>query len=212
MTRKLFWDDPYRNEVETRVTGVDGDRVTVAETVFFAESGGQESDAGTIGGHRVLEARIDGPEIVYVLEAGHGLAPGDAVRVVIDAARRRRLVRLHFAAGIVLELIRQGHGPMGRAGAHISEDKARIDFRWDGNIAGILPDIEEKARALVARDAPIESAFSHPAAERRFWRIEGFAQVDCGGTHPRTTGEVGGFRLKRKNPGRGLERVEIHLD
>jgi hypothetical protein len=42
---KVFWKDPYLTELETRVTGVDGDDVTVECTIFFAFSGGQESDA-----------------------------------------------------------------------------------------------------------------------------------------------------------------------
>jgi Ser-tRNA(Ala) deacylase AlaX len=41
---------------------------------------------------------------------------------------------------------------------------------------------------------------------------EGFARMACGGTHPRTTAEVGPQRLKRKNTGRGKERIEILLD
>jgi alanyl-tRNA synthetase len=45
--------------------------------------------------------------------------------------------------------------------------------------------------------------------ERRYWDVPGFARVACAGTHPRTTGEVGAIVLTRKNPGKGLERIEI---
>ena len=51
MTRKLFWEDPYRTSATTLVSAIDGDTVSVAKTVFYAESGSQESDHGTIGGH-----------------------------------------------------------------------------------------------------------------------------------------------------------------
>ncbi len=51
MTDKIFWQDPYRTSLETHVTGVDGNHITVAETIFFALSGGQESDQGILGGH-----------------------------------------------------------------------------------------------------------------------------------------------------------------
>lgn len=66
-------------------------------------------------------------------------------------------------------------------------------------------------RRLVAADLEITSAFSDAATQRRFWRIDEFAQVPCGGTHLRRTGEVGEITLKRENPGGGKERIEIRL-
>src|SRR5262245_24320446 len=128
MTKKMFWVDPYLTQLDTHITSVDGNQVTVAETIFYAFSGGQESDTGTIGGHRVLEARKDGLEIVYTLEEGHGLKPDDPVQMTIDWERRYRLMRLHFAAEIILELAYQNLGPITKIGAHIAQDKSRIDF------------------------------------------------------------------------------------
>ena len=61
MTRKVFWEDPYLAGIEARVTRVAGDEVTVDRTIFYALSGGQESDRGTIGGLAVLEARRETP-------------------------------------------------------------------------------------------------------------------------------------------------------
>jgi Ser-tRNA(Ala) deacylase AlaX len=209
MTDKLFWPDPYRTDLETRVAAVDGDDITLAETIFYAFSGGQESDAGTIGGYPVLRAEKSGRSIRYTLPPGHTLEPGDPVTVSIDWERRYALMRLHFAAEIVLELVYQTLPGIEKVGAHIAPDKARLDFAWDGNISELFPAIDQRAAALVAADSPIVSAFSDEAKEERYWEIEGFARVPCGGTHLRTTGEVGAIRLKRKNPGRGKERIEI---
>ena len=46
VTRKLFWADPYQTQLDTHITSVSGNEVTVAQTIFYAFSGGQESDAG----------------------------------------------------------------------------------------------------------------------------------------------------------------------
>lgn len=211
MTKKLFWEDPYRTELQTRITSVSKDTVTVAQTIFYAFSGGQESDTGTIGGHAVIEARKDGRAIYYTLAPEHGLSAGDAVAMTIDWTRRYRLMRLHFAAEVVLELVNRDYGPVEKTGAHIAEEKARIDFAWGGNIAEIFPILDKHARSIFDADLPIASAFANEAAERRYWRIEGFAEVPCGGTHLRRTGEVGAIKLKRKNPGKGQERIEVSL-
>ncbi|MBN1121028.1 MAG: alanyl-tRNA editing protein [Anaerolineae bacterium] len=209
MTDKIFWLDPYRTELETRVAAVDGGDITLSKTIFYAFSGGQESDMGTIGGYPVLRAEKVGTSIRCTLPPDHGLAPGDLVIVSIDWERRYALMRLHFAAEIVLELVYQTLPGIEKIGAHIAPDKARLDFAWDGNISEVFPDIQQRADALITADHPIISAFSDEAREERYWEIKGFARVPCGGTHLRTTGEVGAIALRRKNPGRGKERIEV---
>lgn len=74
-----------------------------------------------------------------------------------------------------------------------------------------MPFIKERALAIVKADKEIISAFSDRENQRRYWEIEGFARVPCGGTHLQKTGEIGDMKLKRKNPGKGKERIEIYL-
>ncbi|MFT3735549.1 MAG: alanyl-tRNA editing protein [Rhodocyclaceae bacterium] len=212
MTRKHFWADPYCTQLDTQVASVQGEVLTLVDTIFYAFSGGQESDHGTIAGRPVLEARKDGHEIFYALAAGHGLQTGDAVRVEIDWTRRYRLMRLHFAAELVLELTCRALTSVDKIGAHISQDKARIDFDWPENISPLFPRLLAEAQTIIDADTSIVSAFVDEADERRYWEVPGFARVPCGGTHLRRTGEVGKLALKRKNVGRGKERIEIHLD
>ena len=211
MAEKIFWQEPYRTRLETRIAGVAGAEVTLAETIFYALSGGQESDHGTIGGHRVLEARKAGAEILYRLADDHGLEAGETVEVAIDWVRRYRLMRLHFAAEIVLELAYRSLAGIEKIGAHIAADKARIDFLWPEPLTPRLPDFARSLAEIVAGDAAIVSAFSDAAQGRRYWEIPGFARVPCGGTHLRRAGEIGAVTLKRRNLGKGKERIEIAL-
>ena len=211
MTEKVFWQDPYRTELETRVATARGDEVTLEQTILYALSGGQESDAGAIAGHLVLEARKEGPEIVYRLAPGHGLQAGDSVRIAIDWVRRYRLMRLHFAAEIVLELMYRKFEGVPKVGAHISQEKARIDFAWTGSIAPVLPELQREAQAIIDADHAVISAFSDEANERRYWEVPGFARVPCGGTHLKRSSEVGHITLKRKNIGKGKERIEVFV-
>jgi len=211
MTRKIFWKDPYLNQLETYITSVKGNDITVEQTNFFAFSGGQESDHGTIGNSHVLQARMEDREIIYTLEQGHGLKRGDPVSIQIDWGRRYQLMRLHFAAEIVLELTYRNLESIKKIGAHIAQDKARIDFEWGGNISNVLTVIQKEALGIIEANQEIISAFSNEETEERYWEILGFARVPCGGTHLKRTGEIGEIELKRKNPGKGKERIEIFL-
>ncbi len=211
MTKKIFWQDPYLTRLDTRITRVDENDVTVAETIFYAFAGGQESDFGAIDGRRVVQARKEGKEIIYTLEDGHGLKAGEAVTMMIDWERRYRLMRLHFAAELVLELAYQNLKGIEKIGAHIAADKARIDFRWAENVSAAIPLLEAAARQIVESDAEIVSVYSDEAEERRTWEVAGFARVSCGGTHLKRTGEVGKIQLKRDNIGKGKERIEVQV-
>jgi Ser-tRNA(Ala) deacylase AlaX len=211
MTEKTFWVNPYMAELETNVTSIMGNEITVDRTIFFAQSGGQESDHGFINEQRVLQARKHGAEIFYTLNDNHGLNPSDRVKMVIDWERRYMLMRYHFAAEIILELVYRRLPGIEKIGAHIAQDKARIDFKWDENISILFPALELDAFNLIEMNHPIVSAYSDEEAEKRFWRIEGFAQVSCGGTHLKRTGEIGKIGLKRNNIGKGKERIEIFI-
>ena len=212
MTSKVFWEHPYATRHTTKVVSVNRGDITVDSTIFFAFSGGQESDMGTMDGQPVLKARKEGTAIIYTLPEGHDLEPGQTVEMVIDWTRRYRLMRLHFAAELVLELFRRRIPGIEKIGAHISQEKARIDFTFPRSVSPLLQEISDEANRIIREDLEVRSIFMDENKELRCWEIDGFARVPCGGTHLRRTGEIGSIRLKRDNIGRGKERVEIYLE
>ena len=208
---KVFWFDPYLTTLKAKVTSVDGNIITLDKTIAFAFSGGQASDSGTINGCNILRAEKVDKEIFYTLDKGHGLSFGDEVLINIDWEKRYRLMKLHFAAEIILELVYQHFDSPQKIGANISETKARLDFIWNGNISDTFPLLQREAIRIIEEDLPITSDFSDVVNEDRFWEIKGFGRVHCGGTHIKTTGEIGPIKLKRDNIGKGKERIEIFL-
>jgi len=208
--RKVFWDDPYQQTLTTKVLSVDDNQLFVEDTIVFSFSGGQESDKGTINDYPILDSRIEGNQIAYTLQESHGLHPGDLVTMKIDWPRRYRLMRLHFAAELILELVAQKFN-LEKIGAHIAETKARIDFVYDQNISSIFEEVLNEYNEIIKQDRAIKTGFFDIENQRRFWEIEGFSKVPCGGTHVKSTGEVGFITLKRKNIGGSKERIEITL-
>lgn len=212
MTIKSFWADPYETSHTTQVKNVVGNDIELNSTIFFAFSGGQESDEGSIGGYPVIAAKKSALNITYTLPEGYQLEAGQSVDVLINGERRQRLMRLHFAAELILELFYKTFGDIKKIGAHISQDKSRIDFFWPESITNLLPDLASKANEIILEDHQIQTGFDDEINERRYWKIEGFSKVPCGGTHVKSTAEIGTIRLKRVNIGKGKERVEIYLN
>ena len=157
-----------------------------------------------------MSSKIVGHDIWYQIENNHSLVVGDSVVMKINWDRRYALMRLHFAAELILEIISKQDG-LEKIGAHISQDKARIDFLWDQNISQVFERFLKEYRAIIDADVCIEKEYLDKENQRRYWEIKGFAKVPCGGTHVTSTAEVGHVQLKRKNIGKNKERIEISL-
>jgi len=207
---KIFWENPYQTTLTTKVASVDGNNVVFEDTIAYSFAGGQESDKAWVNGIPILGSTMQNKLIIYTLPEEHGLHVGDTVEMIIDWPRRYKLMRLHFTAELILEIVTQKYG-FEKIGAHIAEDKARIDFLADTNISTYFDEILQQYNAIITRDLPIVKDYSDQDNQRRFWKIEGLAQVPCGGTHVNSTGEVGYVTLKRDKPGKGKERIEIRL-
>lgn len=209
--KKVFWENPYQKSLTTKVAKVNGNEILFEATIVYSFAGGQESDKALINNTiPVINSRMEGNLIYYTLPEGHGLSQNDEILMTIDWPRRNRLMRLHFAAELILEIVTQNFH-LEKVGAHISETKSRIDFKSDENISIHFDFILSQYNEIIKKDLPIQKDYSDIENQRRFWKIEGFAQVPCGGTHVNSTAEVGFVKLKRDRPGKSIERIEIRL-
>ncbi|WP_455391859.1 alanyl-tRNA editing protein [[Eubacterium] cellulosolvens] len=211
ITNRLFWEDPYRTECEANVLKVQDNEIVLDQTVFYAFSGGQASDVGTINDIPVIEAKKAGDEIVYVLEKPPEFKQGDKVNVKIDWENRYRLMKLHAASHIIYFIFQDNTGIKKLIGSNVTKDKGRLDYEHPESIASILPDIESKANEIFNEDSEIRMYPDTADQNKRWWECMGW-KVPCGGTHVKSTKEIGNIRLKRKNIGSGKERIEIYLE
>lgn len=210
VTERLFWEDPYQTECKAKVLKVTGNEVVLDQTVFYAFSGGQASDAGTINDIPVQEARKAGDEIVYVLASPADFSEGDEVTVKIDWEKRYKLMKLHAASHIIYFLVEEKSGLKKIIGSNVTVDKGRLDYEYPEAITPMLPEVEAKANEVFTQDSKIEVFPDSNDPNKRWWEC-GSWKVPCGGTHVRSTHEIGNVRLKRKNIGSGKERIEIYL-
>lgn len=215
MTKKIFWQNPYQTECTAIVREMNGNKIKLDQTIFFAFSGGQESDEGTIGGMKVINAIKQGDkesiiDIEYEVEKTPDFKVGDEVEVKINGQRRASLRNLHSAAHIAYYFIADELGKVKIMGSNIAEDKARIDFLYDKPITNFLSQIEDKVNHFLKEDHAIVMKNDDEKPDLRWWTC-GEWKMPCGGTHPKFTKEIGSIELRRKNIGFGKERIEIRL-
>ncbi|MDH3724595.1 MAG: alanine--tRNA ligase [Thermoleophilia bacterium] len=223
-------------EVETTVSAMSqlDERealVKLAESPFYAEGGGQISDAGTITGRsgtaEVIEVfRLGDDQVIHVRLDGE-LAVGGAVRARVDAARRRSTQANHTATHVLNWALRQTLGDgVRQAGSYVGPDKLRFDFTHRGKVAaGQLQEIEAMVGAKVAADEPVgATVMSREQAEAqgaiglfeekygeqvRVVSTGEYSKELCGGTHVASTGEIGAFKLLSEGSvGAGARRIE----
>jgi len=90
---KIFWKDPYAQELHTQVADVQDSEVLFEATIAFSFCGGQESDKAWVNGIPITHSRIENMNIWYTLPDGHGLTKGMNVVMTIDLQSPIHLTR-----------------------------------------------------------------------------------------------------------------------
>jgi len=222
VTARLFRDDPYLLEFEADVVArrehEGRPAVVLDRTAFYAESGGQPSDAGTLDGIPVQAVIDEGTDILHVLERP---LPGDRVRGQVDGERRRDHREQH-------------HGQHLLSRAFVETANARtVSFHLGPSVSSIdldreVTDDETRSAEALANDVVWEArpvtVRTVRAAEARALGVEppegagdevrlvdaaGFDLQPCGGTHPRSTAEVGVVLVLGQERYKGGSRVRF---
>jgi alanyl-tRNA synthetase len=210
-TLKLYDEDPYLTKFKARVVGMDENGVELDRTAFYPEGGGQVGDTGSLHGVTVVDTQKEGDAIIHMLESSPTFSVGDEVDGEVDWERRYRIMRLHSAAHIMEYFLWERLGEFERLGSRVDESKDRADYAYEGRLPSEgLKKAEEDTNRFLEEGHEIEILSDSERPGIRIWRC-GPIEMLCGGTHVRNTEEIGTVMLKRKNPGRGVERVETSL-
>jgi misacylated tRNA(Ala) deacylase len=216
-------------------------RVALERTLFYPTGGGQPHDLGVLrwdgGSARVTDVRKQGDEAWHTLEGEDGAggpapAVGTPVQGEIDWERRYQLMRTHTALHILCGVIWNEWGvPV--TGGNMEPLAARMDFELHPTPEGFGARAEALVAAEIVADRPINVTFIPRAeavldealirtkvnlvpesvAEIRVVDIVGLDKQADGGTHVRSTGEVGRVRVvKTESKGKGNKRIRIAVE
>ena len=224
--------------VDTEVIGVarDGERIALQlrRNPFYAEAGGQVSDAGTVRGEgwsvEVEDVRRIGERVAVVGRLSGDLPTATApisVRAEVPAGVRRDTQRNHTATHLLHAALRDTLGPhVLQRGSLVAPDRLRFDF---AHPQPMTPDeirtVEEAVNRAILDDTPVTTEqTTYPEAVKRgamalfgekygavvrMVQVPGVSLELCGGTHVRHTGEIGLFRIvSESGVASGVRRIE----
>jgi len=230
----LFREDSYLQECDARVVAITGQGgIVLDRTVFYATSGGQPGDTGMLTASSGASIPIATAvytdqaktEIAHVPATGSpSVNVGDAVTAKIDWEKRYARMRMHTALHLLSAVL-----PYAVTGGSVGETESRLDF--DIPEAGLDKDeITAKVMEMIAADAAVTGRWisdaeledspglvktmsvKPPMGTGRVRLIE-VANLDlqpCGGTHVRSTGEIGAVRVTQiEKKGKQNRRVRL---
>jgi misacylated tRNA(Ala) deacylase len=229
-TDLLYLRDAYLTEFDATVIDVREGAIALDRTAFYPTGGGQAHDTGTLAGATVTDVRKEG-SLVWHSVADASVSIGDTVHGVLDWDRRHRLMRTHTALHVLCGVIwNEWHVPV--TGGNMEPLSARMDFEFDPLPDGFGPRVEQLVNDALAADHPIAVAFlprstavedadlirtkvnmiPETVSEIRVVDIVGLDKQADGGTHVRSTAEVGRIRVvKLENKGKGNKRVRLEV-
>ena len=237
MTEQLYRTDAYLRDCTARVLAVnERGGIVLDRTVFYAAAGGQPGDKGSLevdgGGICSIATTVydaDKATIVHVAADGSARpAPGQTVRAVLDWDTRSKLMRMHTALHLVCALVKF---PV--TGGQVNPDDSRLDFDIEDASAVDKDALTAGLNALIAANHPVTErwitdaelaanpqlvrtmAVKPPTGSGRVRLVvigEG-GSVDlqpCGGTHVKSTGEIGPVAVTRiEKKGKQNRRIRV---
>jgi len=230
---KIFEENAYLKEIETKIKRIDQDNkiIELEDTVFYGKSGGQPGDIGEIiaDGQKieVNDTIKSGDLIENILENVKDLSIEQKVIARIDWGRRYKHMRMHSALHLMCAAI-----PLGVTGGQIGFAKSRLDFN-DLEKQINKEELEDKINTLMKEDYEIVYEFVDSKilesqsdlvrtmsvkppkidGKLRFVKIGNVDFQPCGGTHVKSTNEIGEIKIgKIENKGKMNRRVNILLN
>ncbi|MDA4137381.1 MAG: alanine--tRNA ligase [Thaumarchaeota archaeon] len=229
-TRLLYYEDVDTFEFDAQVLKkYEGGFVALDQTAFYPRGGGQEPDHGTVDG-KTVEDVIKYGGIVLHKFAAESLTVGSKVHGVVDSVRRQRIKRIHTATHILNGASRQVLGPwVWQHSAFKEADYGRLDITHFAHLNDQqIKKIEDVANDIVMKNLPVtitnvprrvaEGKYGFrifqggvvPSGTLRIINIADWDVQACGGTHVKTTGEVGLIKIVRTERVQdGVERLHF---
>lgn len=220
MTNRLYYTDAYRGEFNANVVarGENDTRVYLDATAFYPTSGGQPHDLGTLNGVDVIDVIDEGERVVHVLASA--LPAGDAVSGKIDWTRRFDLMQQHTGQHLLSAVFEDLFG-FKTVSVHFGADSSTLDLDADLVTHQQMLAAEARANAIVAEARPVTVTFEdartatglRKASDRdgtlRIVSIDNVDRSACGGTHVRTTAEIGPVLVRSNEKIRKATRIEF---
>ena len=219
MTDRLYYADAWLRQFPARVTARadNGRRLYLDRTAFYPTSGGQPHDLGTIDGVPVTDVVDEGDEIAHLVSAP---VETDDVRCEVDWVRRFDFMQQHSGQHLISAVFADRFG-FQTVSVHFGDALSTLDLDTPSVDPQQLRDAEARANALIADGLRFEVSFEDATAASglrkapdrtgvlRIVSIEGVDRSACGGTHVRSTAEIGILLLRRQERVRNATRVEF---
>ena len=211
-----------------------GARAVIEPSPFYAESGGQVGDRGSLAAPRgdveVVDCQLFAGTQTRVLsvEPAGRLRPGDRVTAVVDEGRRAATARHHSATHLLHRALREVLGPAAaQRGSWVGPDHTTFDFAFSRALTdGELREVEHLVNSAI-RDNLERTATVMPVAEARaagavalfgekygdqvrVVDFGGWSRELCGGTHVARSGDIGAaLLLSESSIGSGVRRIDM---
>ncbi|NUN50492.1 MAG: alanyl-tRNA editing protein, partial [Candidatus Brocadiae bacterium] len=217
MTEKLYLEDSALTVFRARVVERRAGAVVLDRTAFYATSGGQPHDLGTLGGVPVTGVEAEGDRVVHAVA---GEVPDGEVEGRVDPARRRDHLEQHHGQHILSRAFIEECGAA-TASFHLGPAASTIDLEVRDLAEAEALRAEDLANRIVRENRAVTATW-HSVAEAqalglrklpdgldrvRVVTIQDFDRCGCGGTHPARTGEIGQIRVLGWEKTKGKIRV-----
>jgi alanyl-tRNA synthetase len=219
VTERLYYQDCYLRDFPAHVveTADEGRRVYLDRTAFYPASGGQPFDTGTLGAANVVDVIDEKDRVAHLLDTAISLGE---ITGQIDWARRFDHMQQHSGQHL-LSAVLEDLFKISTVSFHLGSEVSTIDITAPALTTIQIDQLEDRCAEIVREARPVTITFEDATADLGLrkdsqrsgtLRVVAIDKIDrsaCGGTHVRTTAEIGPIFLCKTEKIRGNTRLEF---
>jgi alanyl-tRNA synthetase len=219
VTERLYYQDCYLRDFRAHVveTADEGRRVYLDRTAFYPASGGQPFDTGTLGDANVVDVIDEEDRVAHVLDTA--ISPGE-ITGQIDWNRRFDHMQQHSGQHL-LSAVLEDLFKISTVSFHLGSEVSTIDITAPAISTIQIDQLEDRCAEIISEARPLTISFedattglglrkeSQRSGTLRVVAIDRIDRSACGGTHVRTTAEIGPVFVRKTEKIRGNTRLEF---
>jgi len=188
MTNLVYYEDPYKTEIEAKVMKVEGNKVLLDKTIFIPQTNTEPGDFGKIQDVKIAGSKKENDEIWHIIGQYNPFKVGEKVKLTLDWKYRLNAMKLHAALHLLAGVFDSKFKERAVAGV-VKPKNAYLVFKHEISDE-IIKQAIDQANEDIKSGVEIKTYEDEKRRGFRWCTVKDYPPIPCGGLHVKNAKEI----------------------